>query len=135
VRAPSLYTVSEGEEIVVEGERVRLVRVRRVDLGAVLRLSLVLYVCLFAFALVVALGLWALGRSTGVVDNIEHFVADLGFRDFHLLDAEILRTTLLAGPILVVLAALATVAVGAIFNLVSRLTGGVEVTVSEAETP
>jgi hypothetical protein len=34
--------------------------------------------------------------------------------------------------ILVVLAAVATVAVGAIFNLVCRRTGGVEVTVGEA---
>ena len=111
----------------------RVVRVRGIDLRAVLRLSLILYVCLFAFFLVCAVGLWALGRSSGVVGNIEAFMADLGFREFHVLDAKILRTTLLAGPILVVLGALATVAVGAMFNLVCRMTGGVEVTVGEPE--
>jgi hypothetical protein len=111
----------------------RVVRVRGIDLRAVLRLSLVLYVCLFALSLVTGVGLWALGRISGVVGNFEAFMADFGFTEFHVLNARVLRAVLLAGPILVVLAALATVAVGAIFNLVCRLTGGVEVTVGEPE--
>lgn len=111
----------------------RVVRVRGVDLRAVLRFSLILYVCLFAVALAVGVGLWALGRTTGVVGDFEAFMFDLGYKEFRILDVKILVTVLLAGTILVVLAALATVVVGALFNAVCRRTGGVEVTVGEAE--
>jgi hypothetical protein len=112
----------------------RVVRVRGVDLRAVLRFSLLFYVCLFAAGLVAGVGLWALGRSTGVVGDFEAFMFDLGYKEFRILDAKILVTVLLAGTILVVLAALATVAVGALFNVVCRRTGGVEVTVGEPDS-
>jgi Mn2+/Fe2+ NRAMP family transporter len=109
----------------------RVVRVRGVDLRAVLRLSLILYICLFAVALLFGVGLWAVGRATGAVGDFEHFMFNLGYKEFHVLDAKIFVTIVLAGTILVVMAALATVAVGALFNLVCRRTGGVEVTVRD----
>jgi Mn2+/Fe2+ NRAMP family transporter len=78
----------------------RVVRVRGVDLRAVLRLSLILYLCLFAAALVFGLGLWAVGRGTGVVGDFEDFMFNLGYKEFHVLDLKIFVTVVLAGTIL-----------------------------------
>jgi hypothetical protein len=65
-------------------------------------------------------------------------VEQLGYAEndtFHFKGAEILKMTAVIGPILVVLGALATVAGVALFNALSRLVGGVEVTVADGEEP
>jgi hypothetical protein len=67
---------------------------------------------------------------------VEHWVEILGFADdqtFHFKGPEILKMTAVIGPIVVVLGSLATVAGVAVFNLMARLFGGVEVTVSDGE--
>ena len=108
----------------------KLLVLRRIDLWSALKVSLVLYFCLFLVFVTIGTGLWVLARYTGALASFEHLMAQLGFDGFHLKDGEILRATAIIGPILVVLASLATVAGVALFNVVSRLVGGVEVTVS-----
>jgi len=116
----------------------RTVVVRRVDLWSALKVSLGLYFSLFLVALAALVLLWFAARSTGFLDNIERLVEDFGFADeetFHFQGAEILKMTAVIGPILVVLGSLATVAGVALFNVLSRLFGGVELTVAEGEAP
>jgi hypothetical protein len=116
------------------GER-RVQVLRRIDPWSALKVSLVLYLCFFAVALVVGSGLWMLGRQTGVIADIESLIEDLGLYvngSYHFRDGYILRMAAVIGPILAVLAALATTAGVAVYNLVARLTGGIEMTVKES---
>ena len=109
---------------------------RRIDPWSALKVSLVLYLCVFAAALVVGTGLWLIGRQVGVIGDIESLIEDLGLYvdgSYHFRDGYILRMAAVLGPILAVLAALATTAGVAVYNVVARLTGGLEVTVKEED--
>jgi hypothetical protein len=116
------------------GER-RVQALRRIDPWSALKVSLVMYLCFFAVALLVGSALWVAGRQTGVIADIESLIEDLGLYvdgSYHFRDGYILRMAVVVGPILAVLAALATTAGVAVYNLVARLTGGIEVTVKES---
>ena len=113
-----------------------MVVLRRIDLWSALKVSLALYFSLFLVFLLGAVLVWFGARSAGLIDNIETLVEDLGFAGegtYQLRGPEILKMTAVIGPIVVVLGALATVAGVAVFNGMSRLFGGVEVTVSDAD--
>lgn len=115
------------------GER-RVELLRRIDPWSVLKVSLVMYLCLLVVALVVGSGLWVAGRQTGFLADIENLLEDLVLGtpgSYHLRGGEVLVYAVLVGPILAVVAALMTTAAAAIYNLVARLTGGIEVTVKE----
>jgi hypothetical protein len=115
------------------GER-RLQVLRRIDPWSALKVSLVMYLCLFVVALVVGSALWVVARQTGVLSDIESLIEDLGLYvdgSYHFRDGYILRMVAVIGPIFAVLAALVTTAGVGIYNLVARLTGGLEVTVKE----
>lgn len=108
---------------------------RRIDPWSALKVSLVLYLCLLAVILVVGSALWVAGRQTGVLTDIESLIEDLGLYvdgSYHFRDGYILRMAVVVGPILAVLAALVTTAAVGVYNLVARLTGGLEVTVKES---
>jgi hypothetical protein len=78
--------------------------------------------------------LWVVARQTGFLSDVESLIEDLGLYvdgSYHFRDGYILRMTAVVGPIFAVLAALLTTAGVAIYNLVARLTGGLEVTVKE----
>jgi Transmembrane domain of unknown function (DUF3566) len=121
-------------EVVPSRPERRAVILRRIDLWSALKVSLALYFTIFAVFLAGASALWLAARQAGLLGNVEHWVEVLGFADehtFHLKGPEILKMTAVIGPIVVVLGSLATVAGVAVFNLMSRLFGGVEVTVSD----
>jgi hypothetical protein len=125
----------EVEVIKSRPER-RTVVLRRIDLWSALKVSLALYFSILFVFLIGAVLLWLAARSAGLIDNIETLVEDLGFAGegtYQLKGPEILKMTAVIGPIVVVLGSLATVAGVAVFNGMSRLFGGVEVTVSDAD--
>jgi hypothetical protein len=114
----------------------RTMILRRIDLWSALKVSLALYFSIFVVFLIGAVLLWLAARSAGLIDNIETLVEDLGFAGegtYQLKGPEILKMTAVIGPIVVVLGSLATVAGVAVFNAMSRLFGGVEVTVSAGD--
>ena len=114
----------------------RTVVVRHIDLWSALKVSLGLYLSIFVVSLLGAVLLWFGARSAGLIDNLETLVEDLGFAQndtFSLQGPEILKMTAVIGPIVVVLGALATVAAVAVFNALTRLFGGVEVTVADGD--
>ena len=114
------------------GER-RVQLLRRIDPWSVLKVSLVMYLCFVVVTLLVGAGVWLLGRQIGFVGGIETFIEDLYFPGtFEFKDGEILIISTIVGPILAVLAALVTTAGVVVYNLVARLTGGIEVTVKES---
>jgi hypothetical protein len=114
------------------GER-RVQCLCRIDPWSVLKVSLVLYLCFFVVTMVVGTGLWVAGRQAGAIFIIEDLIdVLLGTRGtYRFKDGEILLIASVVGPILAVLGALVTTAVAAVYNLVARLTGGLEVTVKE----
>ena len=114
----------------------RTVILRRIDLWSALKVSLALYLSMFVVLLAGGVLLWFGARSAGLIGNIETLIEDLGFADngtFQLKGPEILKMSAVIGPIVVVLGSLATVAGVAVFNAMTRLFGGVEVTVSDGE--
>jgi Transmembrane domain of unknown function (DUF3566) len=122
-------------EVTRSGPERRVVVLRRIDLWSALKVSLALYFSVFVVFLAGAVAVWIAARHAGLIGNLEHLIEDLGYAQndtFHLKGAEILKMTAVIGPIVVVLGSLATVAGVAVFNAMSRLFGGVEVTVSDA---
>jgi hypothetical protein len=125
----------EVEVIKSRPER-RTVVLKRIDLWSALKVSLALYFSILFVFLIGAVLLWLAARSAGLIDNIETLVEDLGFAGegtYQLKGPEILKMTAVIGPIVVVLGSLATVAGVAVFNAMSRLFGGVEMTVSDGD--
>ena len=124
---------SYGPAPAAPGER-RIMVVRRLDLWSVLKFSLVLYSSVFVVFLAAGIGLWLAAKGGGAIDSVENLIEDLGLYandSFRFREGYILRVVAVAGPILVVLASLATVAGVALFNLAAKLIGGVEMTVSD----
>ena len=122
-------------EVAKRPER-RTVILRRIDLWSALKLSLGLYSAVFVVFLLGGLGLWMGARQLGGIGYIERQAEIYGFADngtFHLKGVEILKFAAVVGPILVVLGSLATVAAVAVFNTMTRVFGGVEVTVSDGD--
>lgn len=126
--------VADPGSVLRPGGEHRVEVLRRIDPWSTLKVSLVLYLSLVAVALVVGTALWVAGRQAGVIDDIESLIEDLGLYvegSYRFRDGHILRMAAVIGPMLAVVAALATTAGVALYNLVARLTGGLEVTVKE----
>ena len=122
--------------VIKNGSERRTVILRRIDLWSALKVSLALYLSIFVVFLVGAVVVWIGARHAGLIGNLENLIEDLGFADngtFQLKGPEILKMSAVIGPIVVVLGSLATVAGVAVFNAMTRLFGGVEVTVSDGD--
>ena len=117
----------------MKGRRVRRV-IRRIDPWSVVRFSLLFYVCIYAVVLVAGIVLWTIARGAGVVDNVEDFISELFLlEDFRFLPGQILRASALGGLILVILGSGANVLMAVLYNLISDVVGGIEISVLEEE--
>ena len=109
--------------------------VRRFDLWSVLRFSLVFYLCMFLILLVAGIVLWLVATVTGVRHNIEHFIGDLIASKFHFLGLQLLRAAAIGGLLLVIVGSAANVLMALLYNLISDVVGGIEITVLEEDHP
>jgi uncharacterized membrane protein len=108
--------------------------VRKVDPWSILKFSLLFYFCLmlvFLFALLLLY--WILG-VTGVLDSAARVLSDVGFGgeagfEFH--GYWIFSRMFLMGLVGVVVWSLVNVLVSILYNLISDVVGGVEVTLAE----
>lgn len=106
--------------------------VRRLDAWSVLKVSFIFYLCVYVVSMVSAVILWNVAASTGIIDNIESFIEDLGaFETFEFVPEKLLKGTLLGGAVLAVLATGLTALGSVLFNLISDLVGGIRLTVIE----
>lgn len=107
---------------------------RRVNPMSVLKFSLLFYFCLM---LVVVIGLSILFLfldALGVLTSLEEFMTQIGFggeAGFEVNAGYLLRTLFLIGLVSVILWSAVTVFVAFLYNLISDLVGGVEVTLQE----
>ncbi len=106
--------------------------VRRVDPSTVLRFSALFYLSLLMVSLVAGVVLWLAASVTGLVGNMERFVADLfALESFNVNGLLLFISSVGGGLILVVLATGVNVLMAVIYNLTADIVGGVEVTVAE----
>ncbi len=110
--------------------------IRSVNPWSVLRFSALFYLSMLVVWVVAGMLLWLVASVTGVVGNVERFVADLfAIESFQFSGGLILGFSLVAGLVLVLLGAIVNVVMAVVYNLTSDVVGGVEVTVLESEQP
>jgi hypothetical protein len=134
-----------------QGRRVRRV-IRRVDPWTVLRFSVFFYLSIFLVMLVAGFALWEVASASGVRDNAEGFVGELvgagpatdpaggatstdntKDNNFRFEGGRILQASALGGLVLVVVGTGANVLLVVLYNLISDVVGGVEITVLEED--
>lgn len=116
------------------GRRVRRV-IRRIDLWSVLKLAIVLYTCLYGAVLAAVALLWGIAYSSGQVDKLESFLADVGLENYRFYGDQMFRAVMAIGAVGVLAATLVTVLTAALVNVVSEITGGIRVVVIEEDLP
>lgn len=100
-----------------------------------MKLSLILYICLWAVLLVAALILWNAVASTGLIDRIEAFVTQIfGLESFSFDPGQIFRVYALASLVMAILGTLFNVMAAVLFNLISELVGGLRIMLVEEES-
>jgi len=110
--------------------------ITKVDLWSVLKMSVCFYLCGMVVTMVALVALWLIADAVGVIHSVEKFFGDLlQTKNFSFLSADILRGTLLVGAVLVVLQIVITVIAASFYNLFAEIFGGVEITITEDETP
>ena len=115
-----------------KGRRVRRV-VRHIDTWSVLKVSAFFWLSLMAVILLAGILLWLAGSAFGAIDSVERFMEGLGFKDFEFVGGQLLRGFMAAGLVMVVLATGVAVLMAVVYNLISDLVGGIQVTVLEEE--
>ena len=112
--------------------RVRRV-LRRIDPLSVLKLAMIFFACMYGVILVSSLLLWRAAISSGIVDDLESFVVDLGFKDFSFAPEQMFRALLFGGAGMIVVATFLAVLGAVLFNLISDLVGGLKISMIEEQ--
>ena len=127
--------VPDGPEEGRAAARKTTVVIRRLEPWSVLKFSLLFYFCLmliFLFALVILY--WILG-VIGVLDSLSHLLSTAGFGNpktgFHFHGYWIFSRLFLIGFAGTVVWSLVNLFVALLYNLVSDVVGGVQITLSE----
>ena len=116
--------------------RARKVRrtIRHIDPWSVLKVSILIYICLYIAILLAGVLLWSAAVGSGLIDNIESFIEELlAFETFELQPDEIFRGFAIIGLVLAAAGVAFNVVMAIVFNLISDLTGGVRITVLEED--
>ena len=113
--------------------RVRRV-VRKVDAWSVFKVSALFYASVLVVWLVAGTVLWLAASLTGVMDNVDKFIAKLfALESFHFSVTQVLRGSVLGGIVLVALGTAVNVVAAVLYNLIADVVGGVEISVLEEE--
>ncbi|HET9442848.1 MAG TPA: DUF3566 domain-containing protein [Acidimicrobiales bacterium] len=113
-----------------QGRRVRRV-VRRIDPWSVLKVSLLFTLTLVLVLLLAGVLLWMAGSAVGAVGSVESFIETLGFKDFEFVAGQLLRGFVAGGLVIVVMGTGTSVLMAVLYNLISDVVGGIELTVLE----
>jgi hypothetical protein len=113
-----------------QGRRVRRV-IRRIDTWSVLKVSALFFLSLVLVLLLAGVLLWAAGSIVGAVGSVEKFMRAIGFEDFRFVGSQLLRGFVAAGLVIVLIGTGLSVLVSVLYNLISDVVGGIELTVLE----
>ena len=114
------------------GRRVKRV-VRRIDLWSVLKLSLLVYTCLYLAILATLALLWGLLYSSGSIDKLQSFLEDVGLDNFTFYGNQMFRAAAAIGAVGVMAGTVVTVLATALVNVISEMTGGIRLVVIEED--
>lgn len=115
------------------GRRVKRV-VRRIDLWSVLKLSLVVYTCLYLATLATLAVVWKLLYTSGTIEKLQSFLEDVGLENFTFYGNQMFRACAAIGAIGVMAGTVITVLATALINVISELTGGIRLVVIEEDS-
>lgn len=115
-----------------QGRRVRRV-IRKLDTWSVLKVAVLFNLALVLVVLLAGIMLWLAGDLVGAVDGIENFMQGIGFDDFEFVPGQLLRGFVASGLVFVVLGTGFAVLVSVVYNLISDVVGGIQLTVLEEE--
>jgi hypothetical protein len=102
----------------------------------VAKVSAIFYACMLVSALVAGVLLWLLAGQLSIIDNIEQFMGEmLSVDDFQFAGSTMLRVAAIGGITVVVLGTLANVLLAVLYNLISDVVGGIELTLLEEQVP
>ena len=107
--------------------------IRRIELWSVLKLALVLFMCLYVVELATLAALWGFAYSTGLIDNFESFLGDVGSRTASSTATRCSGRAPRSARCWCVAATLITVLAAALLNVISELTGGIRLVVIEED--
>ena len=107
--------------------------IRSVDAWTVFRVAAVFHAVMYVVLLVTGLLLWNVAGATGTIDNVERFMESFGWESFTFRGGAAFRAFALLGIFGGVLLTGVWVLAAVIFNLITDLVGGVQVTVLEEE--
>jgi len=110
--------------------------IRHIDPWSVLKLTLLLFVCLWLIMMIAGVIVWTVAASTGTIGKLESTANTmLGQSDFHFNGDFLFRQMGLIGLILTLSFTAASTVAAVVFNLISDIIGGIWVTVIEEESP
>lgn len=115
-----------------KGRRVRRI-VRRIDPWTVLKVSLIFLACFLVVLLVAGGIIYNVSRAAGVMAKVEGIAQKGGFENFRFRGDKLLLASFLIGMVLVVVLTAVNVLMAFLYNLISDLVGGIEITVIEEE--
>jgi hypothetical protein len=107
--------------------------VRKIDTWSVLKVSSLFFLSLVLVLLIAGILLWAAGTAVGAIDSVESFMQAIGFEDFRFVGTQLLRGFTAAGLVFVLLGTGLSILVAVIYNLISDVVGGIELTVLEED--
>lgn len=118
-----------GQAAALPVVRSQNLKVRRLDLWSVFKVSICFYLTGLIVTLLAGVLLWLVADALGYVHNIEKFIGDLlSSKNYRIVSSEVLVGVALVGLVLVALAVIITVIAAAFYNLFAELVGGIEVT-------
>tara|TARA_X000000368_G_scaffold61559_1_gene43423 strand:- start:1775 stop:2551 length:777 start_codon:yes stop_codon:yes gene_type:complete len=138
IQEPALLPEEELGWLGRRRARVRRTRrtIRHIDPWSVLKVSVLLYACLYGATVIAGYLLWTAAVQSGVISNIESFIAEVGsYEVWEINGDEIFRRATVIGAVLFVAGIAFNVLLTIIFNLISDLVGGVRVTLLEEDQP
>ena len=115
-----------------QGRRVRRV-IRRIDSWSVMKVASLFFSSLVIILLLAGSLLWLAGSSVGAIGGVEKFVRGIGFEGFKFAAGQLLRGFIAAGILLIVIGTGCAVLMAVIYNLISDVVGGIQLTVLEEE--
>lgn len=125
-------SASRGGRRTRRGRRVKRV-VRRIDLWSVLKLSLVVYTCLYVAVLATLAALWGILYQSGNIDKLQSFLEDVGLENFTFYGNQMFRACAAIGAVGVLAGTVITVLATALVNVISEMTGGIRLIVIEED--
>lgn len=107
--------------------------IRDIDPWSIFKVGLVFHFVLYLVVLIAAVLLWSVASATGTVDNIERFMESFGWESFRFKGWQMFRSLSVLGLLFAVLLTGIWVFGVTVFNLITDLVGGIQVTVLEQE--